>query len=56
MIGSVYGQSIAASSVFSGYYQLVTWTGTSYQTATTIDDGQGYWVLVLQATDVTLQS
>ena len=55
MIGSVYGQSIAASSVFSGYYQLVTWTGTSYQTATTIDDGQGYWVLVLQATDVTLR-
>jgi hypothetical protein len=54
LIGSVFGQSIAASLVFSGYYQLVTWTGTSYQTATTINDGTGYWVLVLQATDVTL--
>jgi parallel beta-helix repeat protein len=55
MLGSVYDQSLAASSVFTGYYQLLTWTGTSYQTATTIGDGQGYWVFVLQSTEITLQ-
>jgi len=57
MIGGVFGQSLSASSVFTsgGYYQLDTWTGTGYQTTTTINDGQGYWVFVLTATDITLQ-
>lgn len=55
MLGSVRGQSLSASSVFTNYYQLVTWTGTSYVAASTINDGQGYWVFVLQATEITLQ-
>jgi hypothetical protein len=37
------------------HVQLDTWTGTGYQTTTTINDGQGYWVFVLTATDITLQ-
>lgn len=55
MVGSVYGQTVSASSVFSGYYQLETWAGTSYQAATTIQDSSGYWVFVLSAQTITLQ-
>ena len=55
MIGSVYGKTVTASSVLTGYYQLSVWTGTQYQTASSIQDGKGYFVLVLTGTDVTLQ-
>jgi hypothetical protein len=45
-----------ASTVLSdaGYYQLVTWSGTGYLTATTFEAGRGYWLLVLQETNITL--
>jgi hypothetical protein len=54
MVGSVNGGVVNCGSVFSGYYQLLTWSGTSYNTATTIDPGKGYWVLVLTPTHVTI--
>jgi len=54
MIGSVNGKSVNASSVFPGYYQLVTWSGTSYTTAATIEPGKGYWALVLSPTHIVV--
>jgi hypothetical protein len=55
MIGSIYGKTVNAGTVFSGYYQLLTWSGTSYITATTIEPGKGYWTLVLFSTPITVQ-
>jgi len=52
MIGSVYGSIVDAESVFPDYYQLLTWSGTSYVTATTIEPGKGYWALVLEPTHI----
>jgi sugar lactone lactonase YvrE len=54
MIGTVNGGVVDCSSVFSGYYQLLTWSGTSYSTATTIEPGKGYWALVLAPTHITV--
>jgi subtilisin family serine protease len=50
MIGGIYDVTVDADDVFPEHYQLVTWTGTSYVTATTIEPGKGYWVLVLEET------
>jgi hypothetical protein len=54
IIGSVNGQTVDCNSIFSGYYQLLTWSGTSYTTATTIEPGKGYWALVLTPTHITV--
>jgi hypothetical protein len=55
MIGGVNDVTVAADDVFSGYYQLVTWSGTSYVTATTIEPGKGYWALVLTPTHIEVE-
>ena len=46
----------SANSVLDGvgFYQLVTWSGTGYVTATEFEAGRGYWLLVLQDTNVTV--
>jgi len=46
----------SAASVLSdvGFYQLVTWSGSGYVSATSFEEGQGYWLLVLQDVDVTI--
>jgi hypothetical protein len=36
------------------YYQVVTWDGTCYVSPSTAEAGQGYWVLVLADTTVTV--
>ena len=54
MIGSVYGKVVNADDVFPGFYQLLTWDGTSYITSTTIEPGKGYWALVLEPTTITV--
>ena len=45
---------VQSSEAFPGFYQLVTWTGTGYTSATVFDPGKGYWALVLEETQVTL--
>jgi hypothetical protein len=55
MIGSIYGSTVNAATVFPSYYQLLTWSGTSYVTATTIEPGKGYWALVLTPTHIKMQ-
>ncbi len=44
------------ANIFSaiGYYQVLTWDGTSYITPTMAEAGKGYWVLVLANTTVTI--
>lgn len=54
MIGSVYGESVDADSVFPGFYQLLTWSGTSYVSSPTIDLGVSYRALVLEETPITV--
>ena len=54
MIGSIYNQTVDANTVFPGFYQLLTWDGTSYVDATTISPGKGYWALVLEPTTITV--
>jgi hypothetical protein len=54
MIGGLHGKAVNANDVFPSYYQLVTWSGTSYATATTIEPGKGYWALVLVPTHITV--
>jgi len=46
----------SAQSVMSGagFFQLVTWSGTSYVTATEFELGKGYWLLVLEDTNITI--
>jgi DNA-binding beta-propeller fold protein YncE len=56
MIGSVNGGVVNCASVFLGYYQMLTWTGTSYITATTIEPGKGYWALVLNPLSITVHN
>jgi len=55
MIGSVYGKTIDANTVFSGFYQLLTWDRTSYVSSTTIEPRKGYWALVLEPTTITAE-
>lgn len=38
------------------YYQVVTWDGTSYVKPASAEAGVGYWVLVLEDTDLKLTS
>ena len=45
---------VHASDVFSGFFQLVTWSGTGYFTATEFEPCKGYWALILEATEITL--
>jgi len=54
MIGSIYEETVNATDVFPGFYQLLTWNGSSYVTATTIEPGKGYWALVLEQTTITV--
>jgi len=46
----------SAAAVMDGvdFYQLVTWSGTGYATATEFEAGRGYWLLVLGDTNVTI--
>ena len=53
MVGGTYDEVLAAD-VFPGFYQLVTWTGTGYTTATLFEPGRGYWALVLANTHIEL--
>lgn len=56
MIGSICNKTVVASTVFgANYHQLLTWSGTSYITATTIEPGKGYWVLVLAPLHIDVQ-
>ena len=36
------------------YYQLATWSGTGYITATEFELGKGYWLLVLEDISITI--
>jgi hypothetical protein len=36
------------------FYQLVTWSGTGYVSSTEFEAGRGYWLLVLQDTNLTV--
>jgi len=54
MIGSIYDCTVNANLVFPGWYQLLTWNGTSYVKTTTIEPGKGYWVCVLQPTHIVV--
>ncbi len=47
MIGSVNQGTVSDAMVFPGFYQSLTWTDNSYISATTIEPGIGYWVVVL---------
>ena len=46
----------SADSVLSevAFYQLVTWIGTGYEVATEFELGKGYWLLVLEETNITI--
>ena len=52
MIGSVNQGTITDALVFPGFYQSLTWTDNSYVSATTIEPGVGYWVVVLAPTHI----
>jgi len=54
MIGSVITGTVDPGLVFPSYYQLLTWGGTSYVDATTIEPGKGYWALVLVETHIVV--
>ena len=46
----------SASSIMdgAGFYQLVTWSGSGYLTASEFEAGRGYWLLVLSDVNVTV--
>lgn len=50
-------EDAAFSSIFSdvGFYQVLTWDGTSYSSPTVAEAGVGYWVLVLEETTVNIE-
>ena len=52
MIGSVNQGTISDAGVFPGFYQSLTWSDNSYISATTIEPGKGYWVVVLTPTHI----
>lgn len=55
VIGSINGKSVNAYYLFSGqFYQLLTWNGSQYVTATAIEPGKSYWLLVTTPTNVTV--
>ena len=45
---------VPTADAFPGFYQLVTWTGTGYTSATVFEPGKGYWALVLEETQIPL--
>jgi len=53
MIGGP-NEIVVSGDVFTGFYQLVTWTGTGYIPVTEFDPGNGYWALVLEETQIQL--
>ncbi len=53
MVGGPYS-AVQASEVFSSFYQLVTWSGTGYTMSSEFVPGMGYWVLVLEKTQIQL--
>ena len=53
MISSL-DMEINASTVFPDFYQLVTWDGSGYISATVMEPGKGYWALVLEETQIQL--
>ena len=57
MIGSINNKAVNASTVFPGYYQLLTWNGFSYIDAKPagIEPGKGYWALVLTPTHIEVK-
>jgi hypothetical protein len=53
IIGSVYGKTVSAGSVFDpNPYTLYTWTGTNYASSTTIEPGKAYWAFVSAPTNI----
>ena len=38
----------------AAFYQLVSWSGTGYVVATEFEIGKGYWLLVLEDTNITI--
>jgi len=53
MVGGPYS-AVQASEVFSSFYQMVSWSGTSYTISSEFVPGMGYWVLVLEETQILL--
>jgi hypothetical protein len=53
MVGGTVDE-VPAIDVFSGFHQLVTWSGTGYTLATVFEPGRGYWALVLEETQIQL--
>jgi len=47
--------AITASEVFSGFYQLYTWSGSGYVVASEFEPGIGYWALVLVESEILLE-
>jgi len=47
-------EDVQASSVFSDFYQVITWTGAGYMYAPSFEPGKGYWVIVLSDTEIIL--
>jgi len=45
---------VSAGDVFPGFYQLVTWGGSGYITASEFKPCKGYWALVLEETQMHL--
>ena len=48
--------SIQAADVFTEFHQMVTWSGVGYEGGTSFEPGRGYWVLVLEETQVNLRA
>ncbi|MBC8224205.1 S8 family serine peptidase [Candidatus Bathyarchaeota archaeon] len=48
--------SVLAADVFTEFHQMVTWSGTGYEGGTSFEPGRGYWVLVLEETQVNLMA
>jgi hypothetical protein len=46
----------SVSNIFSGggFYEVLTWSGTSYTIPTKVEAGRGYWVLVLYPTTLNV--
>ena len=49
-------QDASASTILGnvGFYQLITWSGSGYISATSFEAGRGYWLLVLEDVNVTV--
>jgi len=55
MVGGPDG-SVLMSDVFTGFHQMVTWSGVGYEVGTSFEPGRGYWVLVMDETQIHLSS